>query len=101
VNDQQLIGMPQNDPSYQAIFECTIEGQPFSFTKPLQYKYADPVKGELYQPLVVTPGATVNTEPSIVIFKKNEKQDDHVLVEVTANRNYTHYTARVSKRLTN
>lgn len=100
VNDQQLIGKPQNDASYQARFDLVIAAQPFTFTKPVQYKHTDPVKGELYQPLVVVPSSTVTTDPSVIIFRKNEKQNAEVAVTVTANKQFKGYTAKISKRLT-
>jgi LmbE family N-acetylglucosaminyl deacetylase len=100
VNDQALIGKPENDPSYSAYFDVLIEGQLFTFSKPVRYKYTDPVKGELYQPLVVVPPVTVTTEPSIVIFRKNEKQNAEVMIQLTANRNIDNYSAKISKRLT-
>jgi LmbE family N-acetylglucosaminyl deacetylase len=54
VSDQTLIGKPINDP-FSIDFNITIDGEKFVFTKPIQYKSNDPVKGELYQPLVVLP----------------------------------------------
>jgi len=100
VNDQTLIGKPQNEPPYQARFDLVIAGQSFSIYKPVLYKHTDPVKGELYQPLAVVPSSTVTTEPSIVIFRKGEKQSAEVAITVTANKKFDNYKARISKRLT-
>lgn len=100
VNDQLLIGKPQNEPAYQVRFHLVIAGQPFTFIKPVQYKHTDPVKGELYQPLVVVPSSTVTTEPSVIIFRKNEKQKAEVAITVMANKRFTGYKAKISKRLT-
>jgi len=100
VDDQVLIGKPQNDPAYQARFDLMIAGQPFSFIKPVLYKHTDPVKGELYQPLVVVPSSTVTTDPSIIIFRKGEKQSAEVAITVTANKQFNGYKAKISKRLT-
>jgi len=100
VNDQLLIGKPQNDPSYQACFDMIINGQSFTFSKPVQYRHTDPVKGELYQPLAVVPSVTVTTDPSVIIFRNNEKQSANVAVTVTANKEFAGYKAKVSNRLT-
>lgn len=54
VSEQLLIGKPINEPLC-IDFEVMIEGEKFVFTKPVQYKSNDPVKGELYQPIVVLP----------------------------------------------
>lgn len=99
VNEQNFIGRPESIPSYQAKFEVNIEGTIFTFVRSVQYKFTDPVKGELYRPLVVVPAATVSTEPGIVIFRKNEKASQDVMLRVTANKTFNHYTAKVSKRL--
>lgn len=99
VNEQTYIGRPESIPSYQANFEVTVEGQSFTFVRPVQYKFTDPVKGELYRPLVVVPAATVTTEPGIVIFRKQEKAAQDIMLRVTANKTFDHYIAKVSKRL--
>ena len=100
VNDQELIGKPDNAPAYLATFVVNISNQRFTFTKPVRFKHTDPVKGELYEPLVVVPGITVTTDPSVMIFRKNEKQAKEVMIRLHANRNFNDYTASVSRRLT-
>jgi hypothetical protein len=99
VDEQTLIGHPQNDPAYSVTFIVTIEGRRFEFLKPVQYKFTDPVKGELYQPLVVVPPVTVSTEPDIVVFRKNEKSNADIMVRLHAHRNFDGYSASISKRL--
>ncbi|MBA2561843.1 MAG: PIG-L family deacetylase, partial [Chitinophagaceae bacterium] len=54
VKMQERIGKPEND-ALSLVFNVEIEGQKFSFVKPIQYKTNDPVKGEQYQPLVIVP----------------------------------------------
>ncbi len=55
IKDQLLIGKAENDPSFEANFTVTIEGEDFIIKRPVQYKVVDPAKGELYQPLAVLP----------------------------------------------
>jgi LmbE family N-acetylglucosaminyl deacetylase len=55
VREQELIGKPQSDPAYEAEFDFTINDQQLVYKRPVQYKFTDPVKGELYEPLVVVP----------------------------------------------
>lgn len=71
VNDQLLIGNPESKPSYEAVFTLTIEGQDLNFTRPVRYKYTDPVKGELYQPLTVLPAVTGRFTPEVVLLNTN------------------------------
>lgn len=75
VTDQAMIGKPDNDPVYTASFVFTIEGVDFKVTRPVQYKYTDPVKGELYQPLRVVPAITgAFDQPVYVLDGAKEKQ---------------------------
>ena len=57
VSDQELIGLPQLPPPFTVTFDVNIGGQHFSYMRPVQYRYTHPVKGELYEPLVVIPSA--------------------------------------------
>ncbi|NJO24973.1 MAG: hypothetical protein HC867_03020 [Bacteroidia bacterium] len=68
VNNQQLIGKPQNGPAYEAVFKTMIEGKEFVFTKPVQYKHTDPVKGELFQPLCIVPPLSIIAQPPLNVF---------------------------------
>lgn len=60
IKDQLLIGMAENDPSFEAVYIVTIEGEDFTIKRPVQYKVVDPAKGELYQPLAVLPRVEIN-----------------------------------------
>jgi hypothetical protein len=55
VNDQQKIGTPDAEPSYVVNIKATIEGEEFNFSRTVKYKFTDPVRGEVYWPLVVIP----------------------------------------------
>lgn len=67
VNDQLLIGKPEDDPSFVANFEVLIDGQTLELKRPVQYKYTDPVKGEVYAPLVVVPKILVSVDPELLL----------------------------------
>lgn len=76
VNDQTLIGKPQNDP-YTALFQMVIHGKACTFYKNIFYKYTDPVKGEIYEPAQFVNPVFVNTSPSLLLFNnglKNQKK---------------------------
>jgi LmbE family N-acetylglucosaminyl deacetylase len=68
VADQQLIGKAENDP-LSVNFSMMIEGKEFIFNKPVRYKYTDPVKGEIYQPVNQIPSLYISNYSKIV-FKK-------------------------------
>jgi len=69
VTDQQLIGRAENDP-FSVEFSMMIEGKEFKFTKPIRYKYTDPVKGELYQPVNIIPAFSVRSIPKLGVNSK-------------------------------
>lgn len=68
VSDPLLIGKAENDPVFQAIFTVEWEQVLIRFVKPIRYKYTDPVKGELYQPLVIYPPVSVKPNQSVLVF---------------------------------
>jgi len=75
VSDQQLIGKAENDPAYKATFTFTINNTDFAIDLPVQHKFTDPVKGEVYQPLRVVPPITGSfDQPLYVLDGAKEKQ---------------------------
>lgn len=68
VNDQQLIGTPENEPCISAVITVLIEGESIDIEMPLVYKWNDPVKGEQYKPFVVLPDIAVNIDKPVYIF---------------------------------
>lgn len=72
---QQLVGNPENPDLLRAEFEFIIEGRPIKFERRLVYKYVDPVRGEVYKPLEITPPVTANIDNSVYIFKDQRAQN--------------------------
>ena len=69
VEDQRKIGLAENAASYTALFNVTIYGTTFKIQKPVVYKHTDPVKGELFEKLVVYPPALIKASNSLLLFK--------------------------------
>jgi len=86
VSDQLLIGDAQSKPAFEVQFRVLIDGADLVFTRPIQYKYTDPVKGELYQPLTVLPPVTARFDPDLVVFTDGEEKDFLVQTKVQGNR---------------
>lgn len=86
INDQKLVGVADVEAPYTAKAFFTIDGLNIMQEQPVRYRFVDPVKGELYQPLYVVPPATVTTSPGLIIFKRSQQQDArNVNVSVNAN----------------
>ncbi len=96
VGAQQDIGKPDVEPAFTAQFEITIEGEDFVFSKPVRYKFTDPVRGELYQPFIVMPQVLVQTEPSLLLL---HKEANKTIVLVTANKDVTATPAEAGLRI--
>ncbi|MEP6846848.1 MAG: PIG-L family deacetylase [Panacibacter sp.] len=87
VTDQTLIGKAQNDAAYIAKFIFTINGVDLSVDRVVQYKFTDPVKGEVYQPLLIVPAITGKFDvPLYVLDGAKEKQ---VKLDLKAKKNFS------------
>lgn len=73
VAEQTSVGQPDVDPSIFLLVDLNIEGQEIQFARPVKYKFTDPVRGELYQPLVVLPPVLVSVDEKIKISKGNNE----------------------------
>jgi len=67
VQDQTMVGKAENDPPFSVLLNYTIEGQAFEKQFPVQYKYLDLTKGDVYQPIVVLPKKEVAPIKSVVL----------------------------------
>jgi hypothetical protein len=72
VDDPTNIGKPEGVPSLQV--EWTFEVGPkarrraLTVSRPVTFKWTDPVAGERYRPLEVTPAVSVRPESSVLLF---------------------------------
>jgi LmbE family N-acetylglucosaminyl deacetylase len=75
IPDQLFVGNPENPDLPVAEFEFIIEGKPIRFERRLVYKYVDPVRGEVYEPLEITPPVTANVESENYLFNSRQPQN--------------------------
>ena len=89
VSDQQQIGKGESDP-FSVVFSMLVEGKEFKFTKPVRYKYTDPVKGELYQPLTILPKVELNYNGNVFLAINNKPVEigTHVKSNLPITSNY-------------
>jgi LmbE family N-acetylglucosaminyl deacetylase len=85
INNQQLIGNPDNEPSYQVIFKLNIEGQDFDITRPVRQKFTDPVKGELYQPQVAISPVSITPTQNLLLSYNALPQNFRLSVKALKN----------------
>lgn len=112
VSNQTDIGKAENSPAFEIHCSVNIEGEDFDIIRPLQYRFTDPVKGEVYQPVVVLPAWEENFSKHIYLsengkplfvavqLKANTKADgsfqENVTPQVTKDWTMQPKTAKVS-----
>jgi len=53
----------------------------YKFSEPIQYKWVDPEKGELYRPLVITPPVMINLTQKSFVFTDEKPKEIKVIVK--------------------
>lgn len=71
VNNPLIIGNPESIPPLQITYQFSINNKDISFTRPVVYKYTDPVRGEIYQALTVAPPVTAKMADKAYMFAGN------------------------------
>ncbi|WP_342328816.1 PIG-L family deacetylase [Pedobacter sp. FW305-3-2-15-E-R2A2] len=74
VDELSLIGLPENHALVNGIFKIKIGDQTIEKKYPVIYKFTDPVKGEVYQPLVIAPPVTATIGEKAFLFNGNESK---------------------------
>lgn len=89
VSNPLQIGQPDVDPAYEAQMQVKIAGESLTYTVPVRYKYTDPVKGEIYQPLIVTPPVLVKTSPEFMLGTKEITNKYNVSIRAMKDMTFT------------
>jgi LmbE family N-acetylglucosaminyl deacetylase len=82
VDDQKLIGLPENPPRLPAEITLQVTGQELRYTVDTKYRTVDPVAGELRQSLVIAPPVFVNFSNGVLVFASNHPRS--IPVHVTS-----------------
>lgn len=84
VEQQQLIGLPENPPALTAQFLISVEGTDIVFTKPVVHKSTDPARGEIFRPLQIVPKIYTRFDQDVYIFTGRQSKDINVLVRTAS-----------------
>ena len=82
VDDQKLIGLPDNPPALPVEIILQVSGQELRYIVDTTYRSADAVAGEPPRPLVIAPPVFVNVLDNVLVFPTNQPKP--VSVRVTA-----------------
>jgi len=75
VDDLTERGQPYNGPEFNVTFEIEVKGHKINYTKGIVYKHNDPVEGEQYKPVYVTPKVFVNISDNVVVFANGKPKE--------------------------
>lgn len=69
VNNKEQIGMPENKAAMNATFRFKIGDQFLEVYAPVLFKSTDPVRGEVYRPVEITPPVSIESLQSAELFR--------------------------------
>ncbi|MFZ4261487.1 PIG-L family deacetylase [Sphingobacterium sp. HJSM2_6] len=72
---EQDFGNPENVNTPSVEFKISVQGLPITVNKEIQYRYVDPVDGEILQPISITPIFTAELENNNVLLAANGKKE--------------------------
>lgn len=77
VANDELIGNANSKPPFIAQFIFTINGVDFNISAPVQFKFVDLVRGEIFQPLNVIPRVVIAVDKNVLLtnIKTPNKKD--------------------------
>ena len=84
VADQQKIGQAKVDAAYTAKATFSIQGEEFSVERPVQELIIDPVKGEILQPITISPKTVFSLSSNVVLLPRGSKATKSIQIAITA-----------------
>src|SRR5207244_12622309 len=80
VDDQKLIGRPENPPHLPIEITLQLSGQELRYVVDTRYRTVDPVAGELRQSLVIAPPVFTDFANPVLMFATNQPKSVSVRV---------------------
>ncbi|MGI4805003.1 MAG: PIG-L family deacetylase [Janthinobacterium lividum] len=87
IENQDLVGFPENPDPVTVNWQFVIYGHLITLQRQVMYKYVSPVRGEVYQPLEITPPVTANLDQQDYIFNSNQPKQVVVKLKSFTNAN--------------
>lgn len=81
VADIRQVGAPENNPAVSLVCTLRLGQSQIKVTRPLHYRWTDPVKGELTRPFEVVPPVLVNLTDNVYIFNDDKPRRIPVMVK--------------------
>jgi hypothetical protein len=84
VDDPLKIGQANPDPAILAKATFQIEGEEFQIEKPIQEMIVDPVKGEIYQPISISPKSVFSLNSNVLLMPNGSKSKKNIEITINA-----------------
>jgi LmbE family N-acetylglucosaminyl deacetylase len=84
VKDQTKIGQAATDPAMYVQAQFTIEGEQIQVSRPVQELVVDPVKGEYFQPITVTPRSVFQINHPNILLPKGSGDSKSLEIQIKA-----------------
>ncbi len=88
VNDQELIGKPENDPAVSGVVTLNLNGEKIPLNVPVKFRRTDPVDGEVVEPVTIGPPIMVNISGGVLVFGDNDSKTVDVRI-IAGRKNLT------------
>ncbi len=77
----EMIGLAENPPALTAKFYIQSQDQILEYEVPVMYEWTDPVEGEQYRQVLITPPATVHFDEVVYVFPDHSSKEIKVQVK--------------------
>jgi len=84
INDNLKVGNPENPDGIYVNFLFGVGDKKIKVVRKVMYKYTDPAKGEIYQPVEITPPITANIANKVYVYTLQQNKAQNVQVNVKA-----------------
>jgi LmbE family N-acetylglucosaminyl deacetylase len=81
ITDRNLMVHPENAPALTVLFNLSIDTNYITIPVPVQYRWTDPVEGDMYRPLEIVPRIAVNLVERNFIFPSSGKKNIPVYIK--------------------
>ena len=81
ITDQSLAGLAEEEPKFICDFMVNYKNKPITFSVPVYYRLTDPVDGEVYKSVVITPPVTVNLDKEIYFLSDKSAKEVKVTLQ--------------------
>ena len=68
VSDRRLLGAPESPPAAEVVFGLRVAGRAIELSRAVAFKWVDPVAGERYRPLEITPLVSVAPDTGLLLY---------------------------------